>query len=170
MCSTRTQPSARCLRDAYELLETDDDGLCCGAGGAYALWQPELANAIRNRKVGALRRAGLHQPGTMVVSANPGCVMHLRGAGVDAVHPAVLLAACARRSADAVNDYEDLVERLAVIEEDLRDRAYDQLRQAASASDEDDLHAFKTEERALLQARRAIAKAIGALDSLSGDR
>ena len=69
------------LGDAYELLETDDDGLCCGAGGAYALWQPELANAIRDRKVAALRRAGLDQPGTVVVSANPGCLMHLRGAG-----------------------------------------------------------------------------------------
>ena len=67
-----------------------------------------------------------------------------------------------------MSDYEDLAERLAVIEEDLRDRAYDRLRQAASASDEDDLQKFKTEERALLQARRAIAKAIGALNSLSG--
>lgn len=80
------------LGDAYELLETDDDGLCCGAGGAYALWQPELANAIRDRKVASLRRAGLDQPGTVAVSANPGCLMHLRGAGVDAQHPAVLLA------------------------------------------------------------------------------
>ena len=87
------------LGDAYELLETDDDGLCCGAGGAYALWQPELAYAIRNRKVAALRRAGLDQPGTVVVSANPGCVMHLRGAGVDAVHPAVLLARALDESA-----------------------------------------------------------------------
>jgi hypothetical protein len=68
-----------------------------------------------------------------------------------------------------VSDYEDLVERLAVIEEDLRDRAYDQLRQAASASDEDEQRAFKTEERALLQARRAIAKAIGALNSLGAN-
>jgi glycolate oxidase iron-sulfur subunit len=80
------------LSGAYTLLETDDDGLCCGAGGAYALWQPELANAIRDRKVSALRRAGLDRPGTVVVSANPGCLMHLRGAGVDAQHPAVLLA------------------------------------------------------------------------------
>jgi hypothetical protein len=63
-------------------------------------------------------------------------------------------------------DYEDLVERLAAIEEDLRDRAYDQLRQAASASDEDDVRAFKAHERSLLQARRAIAKAIGALSGL----
>ena len=74
------------------MLETDDDGLCCGAGGAYALWQPELAMAIRDRKVAALRRAGLDDPETVVVSANPGCVMHLRGAGVDAQHPSVLLA------------------------------------------------------------------------------
>jgi glycolate oxidase iron-sulfur subunit len=80
------------LEGAYELCETDDDGLCCGAGGAYALWQPELANAIRDRKVDALRRAGLDEPGAAVASANPGCLMHLRGAGVDAVHPAVLLA------------------------------------------------------------------------------
>jgi hypothetical protein len=67
-------------------------------------------------------------------------------------------------------DYDDLVERLGVIEEDLRDRAYDRLREAASASDEDDQRAYKAEERALLQARRAIAKAIGALNGLSGDR
>ncbi len=80
------------LGDAYSLLETDDEGLCCGAGGAYSLWQPELATAIRDRKVAALRAAGLDEPGTLVASANPGCVMHLRGAGVEAVHPAVLLA------------------------------------------------------------------------------
>src|SRR5207249_2268360 len=30
------------LAPAYTLVETDDDGLCCGAGGAYAVLQPEL--------------------------------------------------------------------------------------------------------------------------------
>jgi len=85
-------PVRAVLRDAYTLLETDDDGLCCGAGGAYALFQPELALAIRDRKVAALQRAGLDRPRTVVCSANPGCLMHLRAAGVDAVHPAVLLA------------------------------------------------------------------------------
>ena len=69
-----------------------------------------------------------------------------------------------------MSDYEDLVERLGVIEEDLRDRAYERLREAASAADEDDQRAYKAEERALLQARRAIAKAIGALNGLSEDR
>ena len=80
----------RVLAPAYELVETDDDGLCCGAGGVYALLQPELASEIRARKVAALRRAA---PDPVVVSANPGCIVHLRQAGVDVRHPADLLAA-----------------------------------------------------------------------------
>ena len=77
------------LRGAYDAHATDDDGLCCGAGGAYAVFQPELSNAIRERKVEALTRAA---PGAIVASANPGCMMHLRAAGVDARHPADLIA------------------------------------------------------------------------------
>jgi hypothetical protein len=70
-----------------------------------------------------------------------------------------------------MGDYDELVERLSAIEEDLRDRAYDQLRSAASARDEDQQHAAKAEEKRLLQARRAIAKAIGVLseDGLRAD-
>jgi len=78
------------LAPAYALAETDDDGLCCGAGGAYALLQPELSAEIRARKVAALRRAASDP---VVVSANPGCIVHLRQAGVDVRHPADLLAA-----------------------------------------------------------------------------
>jgi len=77
------------LAPAYGLVETDDDGLCCGAGGAYALLQPALATDIRDRKAEALRRA---RAGAVVVSANPGCMLHLRQAGVDVRHPADLLA------------------------------------------------------------------------------
>ena len=80
------------LGHAYELRDTDDEGLCCGAGGAYAVSQPELAGRIRRRKVAALDRAGAGAPGAVVASANPGCMMHLRAAGIDARHPADLLA------------------------------------------------------------------------------
>jgi hypothetical protein len=62
-----------------------------------------------------------------------------------------------------MGEYDDLVERLQSIEEDLRDRAYDSLRVAARTSDDDEQAAAKAAERRLLQARRAIAKAIGAL-------
>lgn len=79
------------LGRAYELAETDDDGLCCGAGGAYSALQPALATQIRDRKVEAIRRAaGDGRP--RVASANPGCAMHLAAAGLDVRHPADLLA------------------------------------------------------------------------------
>lgn len=83
------------LAGAYELTETDDDALCCGAGGAYALLQPALAGAIRERKVAALTRSAGDGP-LVVASANPGCALHLASAGVDVRHPAELLAAALR--------------------------------------------------------------------------
>jgi glycolate oxidase iron-sulfur subunit len=79
------------LAPAYETVDTDDDGLCCGAGGAYAALQPELAGEIRDRKVAAIRRAG-GADDPLVCSANPGCAMHLGAAGLDVRHPADLLA------------------------------------------------------------------------------
>jgi glycolate oxidase iron-sulfur subunit len=79
------------LAPAYELLETADDGLCCGAGGAYVVTQPELSRRILARKVEALRAAaGGADP--IVASANPGCMVQLRSAGIDARHPADLIA------------------------------------------------------------------------------
>jgi glycolate oxidase iron-sulfur subunit len=70
------------------LVELDDEGLCCGAGGAYAAAQPELAGAIRQRKLGAIARAGA----PVVASANPGCALHLATAGVEVVHPCTVVA------------------------------------------------------------------------------
>ena len=67
-----------------------------------------------------------------------------------------------------MGEFDDLVERLAAIEEDLRDRAYDRLRDAAGTSDEDAQDAAKAAERKLLQARRAIARAINALSDRPG--
>jgi hypothetical protein len=64
----------------------------------------------------------------------------------------------------STNDrYEAIVERLANIEEELRDLAYERLTAAAAAPDTDEADAAEKEEKRLLQARRAIAKAIGAL-------
>jgi len=79
------------LSSAYELLETDDDGLCCGAGGAYSVTEPELSASIRARKVAAIREAAGDAP-VVVASANPGCAMHLAAAGLDVRHPAELVA------------------------------------------------------------------------------
>ena len=77
------------LAKHYDILETSDEGLCCGAGGAYSALQPELSTAVRERKVDAIRAAGGTHP--VVASANPGCTMHLRAVGLDVRHPATLL-------------------------------------------------------------------------------
>jgi len=70
-----------------EIVELEDDGMCCGAGGAYSILQPELAGEIRDRKVAEIDR---HTPDA-VASANPGCSLHLAKAGVPTVHPMVLV-------------------------------------------------------------------------------
>jgi len=84
------------LGGAYELVETDDEGLCCGAGGAYSVMQPRLSRQIRDRKVEAIRRVA-ERDDPIVASANPGCIMQLRGAGIDARHPADLAAEALER-------------------------------------------------------------------------
>lgn len=82
--------AVRTLLEPYvrEVVELDDDGLCCGAGGAYAVFQPDLAAAIRDRKVAAVGRAAPD----LVVSANPGCALHLTNAGLDVRHPMTVVA------------------------------------------------------------------------------
>jgi glycolate oxidase iron-sulfur subunit len=70
-----------------EMVELDDDGLCCGAGGAYSVFQPELADQIRTRKLGLIERAAPD----VVASANPGCAMHLATTGVPTIHPMQLV-------------------------------------------------------------------------------
>ncbi len=70
-----------------EIVELNDDGLCCGAGGAYSVLQPDLAGDIRDRKVAAIDAVSPDA----VASANPGCSMFLGNAGVPTVHPMVLI-------------------------------------------------------------------------------
>jgi glycolate oxidase iron-sulfur subunit len=86
------EPVHRVLAGAYEVVEPDDDGLCCGAGGAYSVLEPGLAGDIRARKIASIEAAAGDRP-TVVASANPGCAMHLAAAGLDVRHPAELLAA-----------------------------------------------------------------------------
>jgi glycolate oxidase iron-sulfur subunit len=76
------------LRPYADLVELDDEGMCCGAGGAYSALHPELARPVRDRKVAAVERTGC----AVVASANPGCSLWLAAAGLDVRHPVELLA------------------------------------------------------------------------------
>ncbi len=81
-------PVRTVLAAVADVVELDDDGLCCGAGGAYSTLQPELAGEIRERKLASIERAGPQ----VVASANPGCAFHLGAAGVNVQHPMDLVA------------------------------------------------------------------------------
>ncbi len=91
------------LAPVADVRELDDEGLCCGAGGAYQLLQPEIAGAARDRKVAAVHRAARGDEVTLA-SANPGCSTHLAAdrslaeAGVGVRHPMELVADAVRRS------------------------------------------------------------------------
>ena len=90
------------LRLCYRVIEIPDDGLCCGAGGAFSIMEPKMAIQVRERKEDAIRnavnRASSFQstsPSTSnqwsVASANPGCLGFLSQTGLAMEHPIVLL-------------------------------------------------------------------------------
>jgi glycolate oxidase iron-sulfur subunit len=70
-----------------EVVELDDQGLCCGAGGAFSVLEPELARQIRSKKMQSIARA----TPDVVASANPGCSLHLEAGGVRTEHPMTLI-------------------------------------------------------------------------------
>jgi glycolate oxidase iron-sulfur subunit len=85
----KTHLAVRTVLAPYaDLVELDDEGLCCGAGGAYSTLHPQMAAEVRARKLAAIDRAG----GGVVASANPGCALHLAAAGVAVRHPMELVA------------------------------------------------------------------------------
>jgi glycolate oxidase iron-sulfur subunit len=51
-----------------------DSHLCCGSAGTYSVLQPELAYALRDRKLNALKPM---EP-ALILSANVGCIQHLQ--------------------------------------------------------------------------------------------
>ena len=51
-----------------------DNHLCCGSAGAYSMLQPDIAHALRERKLADLAATGAGA----IVSANIGCIAHLQ--------------------------------------------------------------------------------------------
>jgi glycolate oxidase iron-sulfur subunit len=71
---------------------------CCGSAGTYSILQPDISNALRERKLAALM-AGEPQA---IVTANIGCLEHLRAvAPVPVRHWIELLADAIDESAPA---------------------------------------------------------------------
>lgn len=75
------------------VVETGVDGRCCGAGGDNFLRRPDIAERLAAEHLETLRGSGAR----ILVCANVGCAMHLRGAArraglaIEVLHPATLL-------------------------------------------------------------------------------
>lgn len=68
------EPRAILAAAGYDVVETDDVGMCCGAAGLYTILQPEASDRLGNQKADQVRSTGVMK----VASANPGCEMQLR--------------------------------------------------------------------------------------------
>ena len=73
------------------LIEMEESDRCCGFGGVFSVRMPEISNAMTEEK---LRRAKV-TGADLLVTADPGCLMQMRGlaakAGVRVEHLAVLV-------------------------------------------------------------------------------
>jgi glycolate oxidase iron-sulfur subunit len=63
-------------------VELPESDVCCGSAGTYNLTEPEMAEALQNRKVQNILSTGA----TVVVTSNPGCIMQIR-AGLEKAAP-----------------------------------------------------------------------------------
>jgi glycolate oxidase iron-sulfur subunit len=82
------EPKALLAEAGYEVVDIPEAHLCCGSAGTYNLLQPELADALRQRKLANIALTGA----AVVAAGNIGCITQLaRGAPVPIVHPVELL-------------------------------------------------------------------------------
>jgi glycolate oxidase iron-sulfur subunit len=70
----------------FEVAAIPEGHLCCGSAGSYSILQPELADALRERKLANIATV---KP-DVIATANIGCLEHLSG-GTPIVHVAELL-------------------------------------------------------------------------------
>jgi L-lactate dehydrogenase complex protein LldE len=89
----RDEPRALLRAAGAELTELARPDLCCGFGGTFSVRQPEVSVAMADDKLADAQRSGAEA----LVTADPGCLLHLRAraarvGGPRVVHLATALA------------------------------------------------------------------------------
>jgi glycolate oxidase iron-sulfur subunit len=81
-------PKELLVAAGFEVVAIPEAHLCCGSAGTYNLLQPELAGALRDRKLGNIARTGAD----IVAAGNVGCISQLAAAApIPVVHTVELL-------------------------------------------------------------------------------
>ena len=82
------EPKALLAQAGFEVVDVPEGHLCCGSAGTYNLLQPELAAALRDRKLANIALTGAD----LVAAGNIGCITQLAGGSpVPVVHTVELL-------------------------------------------------------------------------------
>jgi L-lactate dehydrogenase complex protein LldE len=61
--------------EGLDLLEWENEELCCGFGGTFAVKMPDVSTAMADEKIKALERCGADT----LISGDSSCLMHLEG-------------------------------------------------------------------------------------------
>jgi glycolate oxidase iron-sulfur subunit len=81
------EPKALLARAGFEVVEPAEGHLCCGSAGTYNILQPEIAAALKQRK---LRNIEATRP-QVIATGNIGCMTQLGGGTIPVVHTVELL-------------------------------------------------------------------------------
>jgi glycolate oxidase iron-sulfur subunit len=80
-------PKTLLRKAGFTLVEPKDPHLCCGSAGTYNIMQPDIATALRRRKLDTLKA----KSPDLIAAGNIGCLTQLAGDGVPTVHTVELL-------------------------------------------------------------------------------
>ena len=82
-------PPPKLLRSAgFEVRQINEEHICCGSAGVYNILQPELATALKSRKIENIEATGAD----VIATSNIGCITQLAsGLDTPVVHVAELL-------------------------------------------------------------------------------
>jgi glycolate oxidase iron-sulfur subunit len=84
----RTQSKALLTRAGFDVWEPAQAHICCGSAGTYSVLQPELSDALRERKLAAIAATAP----SVVATGNIGCITQLSaGSGAPVIHTVELL-------------------------------------------------------------------------------
>jgi glycolate oxidase iron-sulfur subunit len=82
------EPKEALSKSGFVVKDVPDGHLCCGSAGTYNLLQPQLATALRDRKVASIAKVAPD----VIAAGNVGCITQIAaGTDVPVVHPIELI-------------------------------------------------------------------------------
>jgi glycolate oxidase iron-sulfur subunit len=82
------EPKEALSKSGFVVKDVPDGHLCCGSAGTYNLLQPQLATALRDRKVASIAKVAPD----VIAAGNVGCITQITaGTDIPVVHPIELI-------------------------------------------------------------------------------